>query len=151
MITKAQRLALEKLASARGGEISSAAWDAASGTVVLIRAIDYCLELAGEKLAKFAEDFRENPAYAFDWGDAAVEAAARKKVYSHARRMLSRSDEPVSPQDLLAAYRRDMLTAAQYPTRSTSPMSNALKQAELAAIAEAVSLFGAHCESGESK
>lgn len=99
---------------------------------------------AQDTIGKFAARLANDPAYAFEWGDAAAEAAARLRVVrtmaniaagaTDADGQLSTdADGPILPgvtvegiDKALAWAKEQAMRSARYPSRSTSVMSNVM-------------------------
>jgi len=87
-------------------------------------------------LSKFEENFKSNPAYAFEWAQNAMEAAARFEV---ALTLKAWTELPeYKPEAALSEIKRLVLRGARWPERSTSPVSNAMSADRTAAWAEAL-------------
>ena len=94
------------------------------------------------ELDKFSENFATNPAYAFEWGTGAVEAAVKKTV---ALRLIGdieamQGDGTLRPAEVLKTLAKraddEVRRRALSTSRSTSPLANLCKDAELLAWAE---------------
>lgn len=106
----------------------------------ITRAIQNDLERARAAIAKFGDNLSVNPAYAFEWGMAAIDAAGVIEVYSRAQLAIE-AGQPLA--DLRAELSKNVFFAARNPERSTSTTSNLIAQAKLSATAALVELLGA--------
>jgi hypothetical protein len=105
----------------------------------LRRTIDSNLRSAKDTLDKFAADFAENPLYAFEWGGAAVEAAARRDVALIMQRTLDGVDmkpEYAGYDNAIKYATEQALRGARSPHHSTSMLSNYANECKVAAWAE---------------
>jgi hypothetical protein len=109
--------------------------------------MDY--ERCQEFLEKFTKRLSENPSgsnffHQFEWALAEVHAAAKLKVTQEVLTAFWSSEtrgEPLPLATVKDYLRERVLSGARNPTRSTSPMSNLLNQANLEALAELLYLF----------
>ena len=92
-------------------------------------------------LARFAEKFASDPAYAFEWGKEAVYAAAVKRVYGRVRDALTGEGSKATPETIRLYLTEEVIRNAKSPSSSTSAISNLLDQAVLAAQAELLDAF----------
>lgn len=86
---------------------------------------------AEKELKLFSERLAKNPAYAFEWGDAALEAAANKAVWEEALMLLDNWDNNLDK--LERRIDDDLYTGVINIESSTSKMSNQTKRAKTAA------------------
>jgi hypothetical protein len=95
------------------------------------------LDDAKATLAKFRANFDENPAYAFEWGTDAITAAATLDVYTRLVEVFAKTDVATTIKEAKEA----VLRGARYDVlpRSTSPTSNLMNAAKVAAFAGFVS------------
>lgn len=87
-------------------------------------------------LDEWFEKAKSDPYCSFAWGNEAVKAAARLKVYGRIRLMLEGSETAEGWEDVLDEVREDALRKASSPPRSTSPMSNVVEGYETEVMAE---------------
>lgn len=89
-----------------------------------------------QDLAQFSKNFAENPLHAFAWdADRAVTEAARVDVAAAAREFLRRGG---SLDALIAHAHEQVFHGGRFPHRSTSPFSNLVAEAKVAAWADLV-------------
>lgn len=98
----------------------------------LVWALESMLRGAKDDVDKFAARFAEDPCYAFEWADAAMEAAAKQWVATRLQTVL----EANGVDAVFEEARREALRGARYPSRSTSQPSNLMAQYKAAAYAE---------------
>ena len=79
----------------------------------------------------------DEPAHAFDWADDAMKAAASHKVFKAIEELAKSLDLGC----LETSATNEVLRRSRYPQHSTSPVSNAMYQYELAAWSEALELI----------
>ncbi len=91
------------------------------------------LEMTEPALQSFAIKLQDDPAYAFEWADDAMRAAAAVKVI---KSCLVAFTEGSAPTDVAQACTTRALHAARYPRCSTSQPSNIMQSYEAAAFAE---------------
>jgi hypothetical protein len=109
----------------------------------------HSVQLLNERLAKWAEDFKANPARALEWSADTFKAAGRLKVANHVIAIVEfaeskRQEDPVygasSSEQVLVSILKEIRAAtihmAKYPERSTSVPSNELSICVMAAYAE---------------
>lgn len=109
---------------------------------VVLAILNDGLRMNDRELDKFSENFKTNPAHAFEWGIAAVEAAVKKSVVQRVIADLEAmiADGSLRPREVLTTFaaraddevKRRVLSYS----RSTSPMANLCKDAERVAWAE---------------
>jgi hypothetical protein len=114
---------------------------------ILVR-LNTTIDAADVAIEKFSENLARNPAYAFEWGDAAVRAAGAKQVFARALRVfeeIAKFPLDTAKAEALADYRtetlRDVLRGAASSSRSTSSLSNDVERATLAAYAELLGIL----------
>ena len=97
----------------------------------LTRLFEQGIEKEKEDLAKWAAKLDDSPLYAMEWGDAAVNTAARIDVYTKARGIMRWKEtydgKEVTDEMRLERIRKDAMSAVLRITsipRSTSAMSN---------------------------
>jgi hypothetical protein len=105
-------------------------------------AVKTCLELRNEDnrkdLAKFQENLAVNPAYAFEWADKPIAAAAHLSVFTQVIEAIDND----TPLDKIAKYAESqMRCAARYPSKSTSVCTNEVAQFKLAAWADVLEMI----------
>jgi hypothetical protein len=95
------------------------------------------LDDAKATIAKFKANLDENPAYAFEWGTDAITAAATLDVYTQLVEVFAKTDVATTVKEAREAVMR----GARYDVlpRSTSPTSNLVNAAKVAAFANFVS------------
>lgn len=98
----------------------------------------FALDKAEAELTKFKERLEDSPAYAFQWADGAVEAAAIRSVFGHALKGVE-AENGLNDEDrakhLLEYYRRQTMTAATTVPASSSRLANLLADYERKATA----------------
>lgn len=109
-------------------------------TEKVLKSIDAVLSRAATILAEFSRRLLENPAYAFEYGDAAVRAAATREVFLRAKRVLAEG-KPEDVEGYPAFLRQRLVREAQSTSRSTSDLSNQVERAKVAALADLVEIF----------
>ena len=98
-------------------------------------------QAANETMEKFKSRINDNPAYAFEWGDSAIEAAAwleQTKRFTQAI-LNAGLDNEFNFEHALEVLKRDLRTSTRYVQRSTCQSDNLLSQyrrAVLCAIVE---------------
>jgi len=100
---------------------------------VLIHSIESDLQRAETTLADFAAKLAADPADAFAWGRAAMQAAAEREVLPRLLRVLRDDDGGLIAARKLATD--SALQMARNPASSTSALSNLMEQNKLAAWA----------------
>jgi hypothetical protein len=91
-------------------------------------------------IAEFAQKVLEAPGYALTWADSVFGASARVLTYNLIIKAIrSRADHENLPPMTIAEVREyvteQVVSKAQYPSRSTSACTNLMKECELAAWA----------------
>jgi hypothetical protein len=104
-------------------------------TKLMLEIVERKRKFAREELDKFAANMAKNPAYALEWSGGAFTAAGDYEVCSW---ILAAVDENagVGLEKIIKQLERDVLRAARYPSRSTSPTSNLMEQEIARAKAE---------------
>jgi hypothetical protein len=103
------------------------------------KAVEWKLESllsgADDDLQKWAVSFAENPQYAFEWADRAIQAAARKDVALRLKSIIEAPEH--GGHEAALKYAVDQaLRGARWPSHSTSGVSNLAKEAVTAAYAD---------------
>jgi len=110
----------------------------------VIESLTEAIESADRAIEKFQAKLDSDPAYALEWSTGAFEAAAKKKVYSQvlAWAQAATATEEEDLRDKMGPYLVEQaLNMASYiANKSTSPVSNLLKEYELQAWSK-VTLF----------
>lgn len=86
-------------------------------------------------LDKFTADFAKNPAYAFQWSDAAFRAAARLEI---TKRVLVWLQEGADLPQVIQELNRQVRFNCRNPSHSTSTTHNLIEQCKLAELADVV-------------
>jgi hypothetical protein len=107
----------------------------------LLRRLSGELASAASELARFQERFAQDPAHAFEWADAAVEAAAKVEVLGRARGFVEADDFEDKRGGWLAIHRNALLVGAKWPRHSTGQVSNLLDRFRLSATAQLVEML----------
>jgi hypothetical protein len=99
-------------------------------------AIIWMMSSAQSALEQFKTRFAEDPFYAFEWADGAMEAAAKAYVAKTIQAWMERTNNDIDAvqNEILKA----MHQGARCPSRSTSQPSNLMAQYKTAAFAEFV-------------
>ncbi len=92
------------------------------------------IESAISDLGKFKSNLETNPKYAFEWGDSAIEAAAKLGVYPRILKALEKCI-PVNINLIFKEVREDVEFKARCDEHSTGQCSNLVARAELKALA----------------
>lgn len=109
------------------------------------KAADF-VSTAKTALGEFAESFAKDPAYAFSWGNNAVQASCRRKVgemvLDYAVRV--RANKPTATDDevadiIVTELMDECMRKARWPENSTSEISNMVAKYHTAALAEFLS------------
>lgn len=136
------RAKVRQLVLARRNEIPEVHVENRRGSIE--RQLEWILSSAEADLAKFAASFAENPFYAFEWAQSAIEAAARKDVATRLKMMIDGGKEKDSYDgwEAAVAFAYDQaLRGARWPNHSTSAVSNVAKEALTAAYADFAANF----------
>jgi len=99
----------------------------------ITRRLQSRLEMTEPALQSFASKLQDDPAYAFEWADEAMRAAATAKVI---KSCIVAFAEGSAPTDVAQACTTRALHAARYPRCSTSQPSNIMQSFEAASFAE---------------
>jgi hypothetical protein len=116
----AARGSLEDFAATAWKTVEGRSEDEANMAHLARRSLN-ALAQAETELARFAESFAKDPAYALSWGMSAYKAAAAKKVYSEA---LLAVETGATFAEWTAYSTKEVLRRARSPGRSTSATSN---------------------------
>lgn len=100
------------------------------------------IEMCEVRFAKFAERMKNNPYDAFEWGtDTAVCAGKHRAFLALANCFDIAEEKGENGYEAANAFAlRRVVDGARCPQHSTSPMSNLVKESEIAGFAEFVSL-----------
>jgi len=96
--------------------------------------VESALTSAQADLDKFSKNFSEDPAYAFEWADSAMKAAASRKVALHLQAIAKEH----GLDEALNFAHQQALRGARYPSHSTSATTNEMAAYVTAAYAEFV-------------
>ena len=88
------------------------------------------------ELERFTMRFADNPAYALEWAAPVFPAAARKELGEFLKADLER--EGSDAMQIFVALKRELVSKARFPERSTSVPSNEIALYRAAALAEAI-------------
>lgn len=93
-------------------------------------------------IESFRAKLEQNPLYAFEWADRAIDAAAELEAGTRLMAVLD-NDKHATDTDAvnvtIKMAREEAMRGARWPSRSTSPVSNAAKAALVSAYAGLVS------------
>lgn len=92
-----------------------------------------------DTIDKFKEKLTANPAYAFEWAQGAIEAAAKLDVAIRLQGILTHENGGFDA--VMKNALREALRGARNPSHSTSTVSNLVDEAKTAAYAEIADLF----------
>lgn len=96
--------------------------------------ITYGIVSSAQAIAKWQEQLGSDAAYAFQWANDAMQAAAKLDLYKKLDVYLKTEQFSM---DETKKYLQDIVSrAAKYPPRSTSPMSNEMEILKAQAAAE---------------
>ena len=112
----------------------------------LIEALTDLGDRGSANLAEFEKRFAEDPAYAFEWADGAMQAAARKRACARIVAGLTGGDRPWTVPECERAIRAEVARAARFPKRSTSPISNEMELYNTQGLAEALEMIEAYAK-----
>ena len=93
------------------------------------------IESDTDTLAAWEEKFKNNAAYAFEWADGAMRAAARRNVYLGLLGLFE-AETPIPYAQVAAIAQREALRVARHPSSSTSQPSNLMTTYTGSAYAE---------------
>lgn len=113
-------------------------------TEKLNRRVEEEKEVCTREFALFQKNFEQNPAYAFEWAERTIEAAARQVVAFRVGALLTNVTNLPEAEFIAAVsteVTREALRGARHPERSTSVVSNLTKQAQTQIWAEWAEFF----------
>lgn len=87
------------------------------------------LREADRQLEKFLTRFADSPAYAFEWADSAIAAAATQRVITQVVKALTAEDSKATLDSICCYALKEAMRAIRDPARSTSPTSNLVETA----------------------
>jgi len=100
----------------------------------VVRGLEYQIKWAQSELDAWKATFETNPAYAMEWSDSAFDTAAKLEV---AHRILKIIQAEHGGYDVaVREVKAQVFRGALYPSHSTSPTTNRMAEARLAAMAE---------------
>lgn len=94
------------------------------------------IEQAQATLEKFGQELKENAAFAFEWGDSAIAAAASLREWRQLQRVAEAEGGDIA--GYLAKTQDDMLMLAKSDSSSTSQCTNVVARSRLSAMADIV-------------
>lgn len=114
---------------------------------LVLHMLEFRKQHSAKKCDEFAAKFAESPFHAIDNCDSVFEAAAELEIVDQCIVGLKVAEEkdlmPTCVNKLLSFYEGEMLSAAKWPTKSTSDTVNLAARYRLAAIANVVELLRA--------
>lgn len=111
----------------------------------IVRTLDGMIDDSKRTVAKFTERLAEDPAYAFEWGDSAMDAAASLAVASRLKAIITAQSAKMTEDELVKAVcdmiLQNMVHGAQSPKQSTSTCANLMDRYTTKAYAGLADLF----------
>jgi hypothetical protein len=96
---------------------------------------------ADRELKKFSANFDRSPAYAFEWSDSALTAAAEKEFGEILLTWLK--IEKITAEQLVQEITSQVRRKAMYPDRSTSSISNEMSLRRMSVMAQWLDRYAA--------
>ena len=105
----------------------------------VIEEFNYKVTFNNHELEKFKVEFAKNPAYAMKWAEGVFKLAAENEIYAKILKCFEINGVKKSVVDsLIKQFTSEVMQEIRYPTRSTSPTSNLMAQAEATVKSELI-------------